>query len=1113
MGLKIIYGKSGSGKSEYCYQQIAENIKNEEKIFLITPEQFSFTAEQKLMEKVKTEAVLQAEVIHLSRLAKRVISEIGIKDTRMTKCGKAMLISNILTTNKKQLKYLSKSEENIEIAISSITEFKKHGVTVEKLKEQIEKTENPYLKTKLQDIAIIYEQYDAKIQANYIDEADELTILAQNIEKIEWIKNSVIYIDEFAGFTYPEYQVIKELIKHSKQVNITITTDTLEKPQNPDTDIFYANKLTVKRLIDMAKENDLKIEAPIHLEAQPRFKTEELKHLEANLFKAKSTKSEQNVENILIFLAKNQYTEIENIAKEITKLVREKQMRYKDISIITKNIQNYANLAKVIFDKYDIPIFIDEKRELSQNIIIQYVLSIFETLRKNYTQETIFQYVKMGFTKIPLEDIFKLEIYCTKWGIKQNKLKKDFTYELENKKEEITYLNELRKQIIEPLEELKRNIQKEKTAKGITTKLYEFLQKQEIEQQIISKMDNLEKEGKVDLVQEYKESYEILINILDEIVAIFGDDTITIDQYTNLLKQGLKASSLGKIPGTQDQVIMGDVDRSRSHKVETVFIIGLNDGVYPSINKNQGFFGDEERDYLKERGIELAKGTLENLYDDNFNIYKAFTTAEKSIYLSYSSSDTEGKALRPSIYISKIKKMFPKLKEKSDVIDHIYEITNTKATYEELIEKLAKAQETNQIEDIWKEIYQYYKNQDQWNIKLQKDLEGINYTNLPKDIKPETIQKLYGNTITASVSKLEKYKSCPFSYFLQYGLRLREKEELKIQSFDTGSFMHEVIDMFFEQVREEKIELPTFLENEQKIQEIVQKIIENKLDYEKYKFTATVKYKILIKRLERIITKSLKYIIESLVYSDFDIQGTEIEFGEGKTHAPIQLELEDGKKIEIIGKIDRVDIAKTEDGNYLRIIDYKSSAKNVDLNEVYAGIQIQLLTYLDAICQEQDLLPAGILYLSLLEPMEKVDKQKTQEEIEQIIRKKYKMKGLILADIKVMKMQDNNLKENTTSTLIPAGITSKGLINKRDTNGVDKEEFEVLQKYVSKIIKQIGREIMQGKIELKPYNHKGKTPCQYCEYHSICGFDARNNCNKYNYIENLQKDDIIRKMK
>ncbi len=1111
MALKFIYGTSGTGKSAFCYSQIAKDIQAGEKVYLVTPEQFSYNAEKKLMEEVNTKAIIQAEVLHLSRMAQRAITELGITNARMTQSGKAMLVCYILEQNKNKLTYLSKSQENIELAISCITEFKKHGITLEILNNLMCNIENPYLKTKLQDIYTIYSQYDEKINQSYIDEEDELTILAENIKNLEWIKNSIVYIDEFAGFTVPEYAVIKELIKYCKQVNITITTNSLELTQNVDTDIFYENKITVKKLKKIAQENNLPIEEPIYLKENLRFNTAELKHIETQMFKIKPTVWEETVENLHLFLAKNQYTEIENVAKKISELVREKNLRYHDIAIITKNIENYGNLARIIFEKYGIPIFIDEKRELSQNSIIQYVLAILDILRKNYQKEAVFQYIKMGYTNIETEDIFKLENYCAKWGISQSKFKNDFTYEMEDRKEEITYLNELRKKIIDPIENLKQEIKAGKTVKDMTIAIYKFLEKQEIETQVTNKIAYLLENGKIDLAQEYKESYEIIIKLLDEIVTIFGQDKMSVEQYENLLRQGLKASSLGKIPGTQDQVIMGDVDRSRSNKIKINFIIGLNDGVYPSVNRSEGFLGDEERNELQRHGVELAKGTLENLYDDNFNIYKAFTTAQDEIYLSYSSANTDGTALRPAIYVTKIKNIFPKIEEQSDVIENIYEITNVKGTYETLIEKIAKAQDDEELELKWKEIYSYFKRNADWKDKLEKDLQAINYSNLPQDIKKETIKKLYENTLTTSVSRLEKYKSCPFSYYLQYGLKLKERDELKVQSFDTGSFMHEVIDLFFEQVREKELELPELLVEEDKIKELVKNIIETKLNYGKYKFTATSKYKILVKRLERMIAEALKYVIEGLVYSDFNIEGTEIEFGREGKYKPILLELEDGKKIEITGKIDRVDIAKNQDGNYLRIIDYKSSAKNLDLNEVYAGLQIQLLTYLDAICQEEDMLPAGVLYFGLLEQSISNKGRLEGQQLEDELRKKFKMKGLILADVKVIKMQDNNL-ENGTSKIIPAGIANSGAINKRDTNGVNKEEFETLQKYIGTVIKQIGKEILKGKIELKPYNHKGRTACKFCAYHDICGFNAKDNTNQYQYIGNFNKDEIIEKM-
>ena len=1116
MGLKIIYGRAGSGKSEYCFREISKIIDKEKNIYLITPEQFSFTAEKRLMETVGKKAILNAEVITLSRMADRALQDIGETRKSLSKTGKAMLVFDILNKNKKNLKFLGKSDENIDLGINSITELKKHGVTTEKLKEEIQNIESKYLQTKLEDILLLYENYEQAINSEYIEETDKLTKLSQHIQEIEFLKDSIIYIDEFSGFTYPEYQVIKELAKVTKEINITICTDKLEISENPDTDIFYSSKITINKLMQILEKENIKPEKAIYLEDSPRFKTKELKFLEKNIYNKKSTKYAEKVENLHLFLAKNQYTEIEYVAKEITKLVRDKKLRYREIGIITKDIEKYSNLAKAIFTKYNIPVFIDEKRELSQNIIIQYILSIFDIMQKNFSKESVFNYAKMGFLKIDQEDIFELENYCTKWGIKQNKWKKDFKYEIneEDKKQKIEHLNELRKIIINPILKLKDEIQKEKTAENITKKIYEFIQENNIEEKLQEKIEKLEENGNIDLANEYKESYQVLIDILDEIVNIFSKKNLSIEEYYQILKIGLKNSGLGKIPGTQDQVTIGDVERSRSHKVKAIFIIGINDGSFPSIKKEEGFLGDEDRQILKQDGIELAKGTLENLYEDNFNIYKALATAENEIYLSYCSADNEGKSLRPSVLIHKIKKIYPELEETSDVVNPKYEITNKLATYEELLENIAKKQEGKKVEKTWNTVYNYYIKSQEMKQKLKQDLEGINYTNIPQNLDSNLVEKLYGNTLTTSVSKLERYQSCNFSYYLQYGLKLKEKEELKVQNFDTGSFMHETIDTFFKKIKEQNIKLGDLTADEEKIKEIVNKIIEEELENGKnYSFKETAKYKILVRRLKRIISKALKFIIESLVYSDFSIEGTEIEFDKKGKYKPIEIPLENGKKVEIIGKIDRIDTAMSEDGKYLRIIDYKSSAKNIDLNEVYAGLQIQLLTYLDAACKEEDLIPAGVLYFGLIEQMIKADKKITEQEIDNKLRENFKMKGLILADVKVIEMQDNNLKNGGTSKIIPAGITSKGEINKRSTSGVNSEEFKILQKYIIKTIKEISKEILKGRIELKPYNKKGKTPCEYCSYKSICGFDTRLCNNTYNFIDKKSNDDVIKKMK
>lgn len=1119
MSLRLIYGKSGSGKSEYCFKEIAQNI-NKEKIYMIVPNQMALMAEKKLMEVTKNVALVNTEVITFSRMAFRVRNELGgAKKTNLSKSGKAMLIYDILSKYKDNLNFLGKNSENIDIIGNSITEFKKHRISIEDLKEEANSTKDMYLKLKLSDIIAMYEAFEKSIQDKFLDENDVLDILNTQILTSNQFKDAIIYIDEFAGFTTQEYEIIAKLMQLAKEVNITICTDNLVQQADSAKDIFYANKNTGIKLINLAREYGIEIKEDVKLIELYRFKNNDLKHLEENLYAIPYKIYKDEPQNIKMFLANNQYTEIEHIATEIVKLVRDKKYRYKDISVITKNLNTYASLIKVIFNNYNIPVFIDEKRELSENILVKFLVAVLEICNKNWSYEAVFNYLKTGFVDIDKEEIFKLENYCIRWGIKGNKwYKEDWTYigKDEYTEEEIARLNELRRMIVAPIRRLQEKARKDNSFINLTKILYEFLEEMKIEEVITSKIEKLKEKGFIEIANEYESSFKVLIELFDEIVLVFGEEKTNFDKYMNILKIGLKNTGLGKIPATQDQVIVGDVSRSRSHKVRAVFIIGINDGEFPSIYKDEGFFNDKDREYLKQQGFELANGSLENLYEENFNIYRTFTIAEEKLFLSYASSDNEGRTLRPSILITKLKKIYPKVKEKSDIIVQEKEIITKNNTFDNLIEKLNAYQEGEKIEDIWFDVLKYYENNPLWTGRLLKSLEGIKYTNIPEKIKPKFIKKLYGETLHTTISRLERYRSCPFSFYLEYGLKLKEKKSLKLQPIDTGSFMHEIIDEFFEEVSNKKISIKDIEKEE--IEKIVKQIIEEKLNLKSnYIFKSIPKFMVLTNRLCRLVTLSIIYIVQGLQNTDFEVVGNEIEFKKGKEYKPIEITTTDGRKVEITGKIDRIDLAKDETGKYIRIIDYKSSAKDINLNEVLAGLQLQLITYLDAVCQEQDVIPAGVLYFGLTEP--KLDKVKNAkniaaEEIEEKIREHFRMNGLVLAEMNVINMMDNKLKDGEKSTTIPVKLKKDGSMDKT-SKVVSRKEFEVLQKYVRKTLGDISKEILDGNIDIKPYyNVKNKRkPCEYCVYGSICNFKKGFYGNDYNYIDNLEKDYIIECMK
>lgn len=942
---------------------------------------------------------------------------------------------------------------------------------------------------------LLYEGFENAISGRYIEENDRLSILAQQLEETKMFQDTIIYIDEFAGFTHQEYEIIRKLIKVA-EVTITICTEDLDLLTYQDSDIFYSNKQMADKLLFMAKQQEIVREKTIFLKDSYRFQTEELKFLEKNIF-AKEIYTGK-VENVELFLANDIFSEIENVAKKISFLVREEQYRWREIAVITKNLETYSSLTKVIFEKYDIPVFIDEKKGLSQNLLIQYITSILEIFSKNWSYESIFTYLKTGFLEVEEAEIYELEKYCLKWGIKGKKWLSDWTFGEDMPKAE--RMNVLREQIIQPLVNLKQKLMQNKTVEDFSKTLYLFLLQEQIHKKIEENIAYYEEREKFELAKEYKLSWEILIEVLEELVLVLKQESTTFTKYIELLKTGLNNSSLGKIPGTQDQVTMGDIDRSRSHKIRSLFILGINDGVFPSVNKNEGFLGDKDREYLKEKKIELAKGSLEKLYEDNFNIYKAFSTAEEKLFLSYSSQDIEGKNLRPSTLISKIKKIFPNLKEESDIIEKKPVILHKTSTFEELINQLRNYKEGEEIEEKWFAVFFYYWNQIEERPKLESALKAMNYLNMPEVISEGNIDKLYGNTLKTSISKLEQYRSCPFSYYLKYGLKLEETEEFKVRALDTGNFMHETIDRFFEILQEREISVKEI--EEEVIKEILEEIINEKLHLNKnYIFTSTSKYRILVSRLKKVIAKSIKYIIESIKYSDFEIAGNEIEFKD-------TIFLEKGRQLRITGKIDRMDTAD----NFVRIIDYKSSSKDIDLNEVRAGLQLQLLTYMGAICEKENFMPAAVLYYNLIDPMIKTNKNKTEEEIEKEVRKNFRMKGLVVSDIKVIKMMDKKLEQGS-SEMIPVYIDSKGNVSDKRSSVVSKEEFDALQKYTRNLIKQIAEEIYSGDISIKPYyaktkNKKSHTPCEYCNYRAICNFKAGCNGNYYNYIK--KEDNFIK---
>ena len=1097
MELVVVYGRSGTGKSTYIYNDIKKEIENK-KIYLVVPEQSNLTAEQKLFKELDVETLMNVEVLTLSRMATRVLDDVGEKTRRLlTQVGKNMIIYDMLSKEKSKLKFLGKSDKNIDIVSNLITEFKKHNITTDFLSNL--KIEEEYTKLKVEDIKKIYTKYEEKLQGSFVDENDELTLLYENLDKVDLFKDSIIYFDDFLGFTTQEYKIFEKLISQAYKVMVTIPADSLfiTKKEN---DIFYFNKKFAKKLIEIASEKNIKV-TDIFLDKNNRTQKEDLKYLEEAFAFNKLKKYSEQVENIKLICSENPYIEIENIAKTIFKLVKEEKYRYKDFLVIAGTVEEYRDDIKIIFSKYDIPVFVDEKKELNQNILIKYIIAMIDIFAKNWSFDSVFNYIKTGLLEINNLEICEFENYCLKWGIRNKKWFEKFEYEPANDKQ--TYFEELRKKIINPLYDFKNKISENRTVKEITKCLYEFLLQNNINIILDSKIKKI---NNIEIVNEYNTSYKVLVKLLDEIVYIFGDEKISFERYKEILQVGLNSSELGKIPALQDGVVFGDISRSRGSDIKVEFLIGVNDGKIPSSNKVEGYFNDDDRRILGEIGVELAKDSKDNMYEEQFNIYRMLTLSSERLYISYSASDKSGESIRPSILIKKLTRIFDLQYEQLEN----FEITNYKSTFENVLELYKQFLNGDELSEQDKNLISYFYNKE--SKAFQTAISGLNYTNMAENINKQNIIRLYGKTLQTSISKLEQYEGCPFSFHMKYGLKLQEKRELQMRSLDTGNFMHEVIDMFFENLKNNNLDIK-IIEDED-IEKIVAKIIDELFQTSKYYvFSSTAKFKILSRRLKKVVLTSIKYIVYTLKNSKFNVFGNEVEFSKNSEYKPIVVELDDNTKVEITGKIDRVDVGKLNDKEYVRIIDYKSSVKSLDFNKVVAGLQIQLITYLDDICEQFNFNPSGILYMSLIDNIVKAPKNLSNETIAEEIKKNFRMQGVVLADIEVAKMMDTNLEPGTSSNIIPFTIKKEGTITESRSNTITNADFSNLQKKVKKIIKQISKEILNGNVEIKPYYYQKSTPCEYCNYKTICCFTPGLKGNEYRYIHKSNKQEILEQIK
>ncbi|MGG7179173.1 helicase-exonuclease AddAB subunit AddB [Clostridium paraputrificum] len=1142
MGIRFIYGRAGSGKSTFCLDQIKKKLENshDNKLIYIVPEQYTFQRETSLLRNVGEKGLLRSQVLSFKRMAHRVFEECGGRvHDRMTDSGRNMLIHKILQEGDDKLQYfnrISKEQGFTDIISDTITEFKKYNVTPEVLKENLEGIEDKELKDKLRDLSLIFDKFNSSVAENLIDADDEITLLAKKLENCHLYDGAEVWIDEFTTFTPQQMEVIRVLAKRCKSINITLCMDELGNGQeNEVTDIFNSIKSTELRILKMMQDEHIGYLEPVNLNKNKnnRFiESKELQHLEKYFFTYPFEGYKADVRDIRLYKANNSYDEVETVAKEIVRLVRDRKYRYRDISVVCRNIDDYEKITTVIFKEYNIPFFLDKKIDILSNPLVVLILSAFEVHLRNWSYESVFKYLKSGLTDIDRKEIDILENYILANGIKGFRWTGELVKEAKeivegqdiSNEEDILDPIDIMIKVREPLMKFHKDISNKKSVRQICTAIYELLVELNALKRIDSWIDNFEANSIQSKVMEYEQVPAIVLDILDQAVEVIGEDKIDVMDFYKILNSGFESKEIGVIPVALDQVNIGDIARIKGRNSKAIFIVGVNDGILPSANKEEGILTDRDRDLLRDMGVELSSTTKAKVFEEQFMVYTAITLASNFIMISYPMADFEGKSLRASIVIPRLKRIFPNLVEESDIYnlreraDRFSKVTAPIPTFNELILSLRKNYENVDIEDYWEQVYAWYREKGDFGNKTGHIFQGLKYSNTGEIMPREKIKELYSTDsgrLLFSVSRLEKYAECPFSYFVQYGLKARDRKIYEFSAPDLGSFMHDILDEFTTKVKREKISWSDL--NTDRCRNIVGELIETKLKEDTNSIlNSSKRYKYFTDRFKRVITKSVSIISEQMRKGQFEIFSNEFVFGSFSDGAPIKLQLPSGEEVFLTGRIDRIDTLDMAGNTYVRVIDYKSGAKKFDLNELYYGLQIQLLVYLDAILKNsanilnKQAMPGAILYFRIDDPIIKSKTELEDEEIRKQVLEKLKMNGLLLKDAELVRAMDNDME--TYSLVIPATFKKDGDFSSNSAV-ITEEQFNILRDYVNSKMIELCEDMLSGKIKIEPCKNQKMAYCEYCDYSSICQFDTSIKDNKYKLV--LKKDDneIWSKMK
>ena len=1137
MSLRFCFGPSGSGKSHRIYEEIMQRAAEEpgRNFLIIVPDQFTMQTQKDLVMRSDRDGILNIDVLSFGRLSHRILEEVGTKEMPvLDDTGKSLVLQKVAADLKEQLPAMGSllhKQGYIHEVKSAISEFMQYGISTQDMDKLITSAQKRgALAMKLKDLKTLYRGFQDYIRDHFITTEETLDVLRRSLSKSKILKGSVVVFDGFTGFTPIQNRLIQELMRVCAETIVTVTIGVGEDPYKMDGEqkLFHLSKKTVADLEKLAAEAEVERGEDLFVKGGPnRFaKAPALHYLEQNLFRYQYEPYAGEQQEIHMFEALSPREEVHQTALYIRHLIREQGMTYRDIAVVIGDLEGYASYVETEFGQLEIPCFLDRTRGIVLNPMIEYIKSALQLYIKDFSYDTVFHFLRSGMADISREEIDELENYVIRTGARgyrtYSRLFTRRTEELQGNAEgseqaeekTMERLNRIRQQFMDAVEILHMGSQEK--AGDYVSHLYDFLEQNQVQQKLLNYQQQFEKEGDLSRAREYAQIYRLVMDLLDQVYELLGEEEISRQEFADILEAGFGEITVGTIPQNVDRIVVGDMERTRLKQVKVLFFLGVNDGSIPKNASKGGIISDMDREFLIESGTEMAPSPRQQMYIQRLYLYLNMTKPSEQLYLSYAKVNSEGKGIRPSYLIDTVRKLFPAMSvEYPQNRSRLEQIEGRQEGARYLAEELREYVEGTLPEEERQDFYLMYR-------AYEADAAGRDLLTRAafrryreSGLSRIVARALYGQQLENSVSRLETYAACACRHFLQYGLSLQEREEFGFEASDMGTVYHAVLENFAGKLAESNLTWWDFTED------FAAKAVKESVEAYAATYGETVLYssarnEYAITRMSRILTRTVLTLQKHLKQGSFQPDDYELSFRFAEDLDSIHVDLSEDEKMHLQGRIDRIDVSEDAEHVYVKVIDYKSGNRKFDLAALYYGLQLQLVVYMNAAMEmesrkhpDKEIVPAALLYYHIDDPTIETPVELTDEQINEQILAKLRMNGVVNSDPGVVERLDRYMQDK--SVVIPVEKKKDGSFSAR-SGVLSREEMQLISSYVDAKIRSIGREILDGKIAANPYEKGNEEACTYCAYKKVCGFDGSIPGYEKRQLEDLDKQVLMQRM-